>query len=300
MNGFMRRALAGLLLLFLALPIFAQEKEEQEQGRNRGYSEVFYKSGDLSIQAYLYKPEGDGPFPVVIYNHGSRLGNERRGDPAVYIGRMLTWAGFAVMVPERRGYGRSEGTTLSQDIGRDRGTAMIARLQADTDDVLAAAEYLRGVRYADTNRMGIMGWSFGGVITTLAISRSSAFRVAVNQAGGALTWPISRPLQEALIDAAQKTTTPVLLLVAQNDRTTASITTLAEIFKKRGVPHRMVIYEPFTPRQAGGRAVAPGHVVFSAQGTHVWERDVLEFLARYLGATSKGAPSGADPAKSQQ
>lgn len=178
---------------------------------------------------------------------------------------------------------------------------MIARLQADTDDVLAAAEYLRGVRYADTNRMGIMGWSFGGIVTMLAISRSSAFQVAVNQAGGALTWPISRPLQAALTDAAQKTTTPVLLLVAQNDRTTASITTLAEIFKKRGAPHhQMVIYEPFTPQRAGARATAPGHLVFSSQGAHVWERDVIEFLGRYLGVPSKGAPGAADPAKSQQ
>jgi hypothetical protein len=84
--------------------------------------------------------------------------------------------------------------------------------------------------------------------------------------------------------------------VAQNDRTTDSITTLAEIFKKRGVPHRMVIYPPYYGGQAGN---APGHAVFSARGTHVWERDVLEFLSRYLGATSTGAPTEADPAKSQ-
>src|SRR5215475_666931 len=64
--------------------------------------------------------------------------------------------------------------------------------------------------------------------------------------------------------------------------------------------HRMVIYEPFTPQQAGGAATAPGHMMFSAQGTHVRERDVLEFLGRYLGATSTGTPSGAEPAKSQQ
>jgi hypothetical protein len=89
-------------------------------------------------------------------------------------------------------------------------------------------------------------------------------------------------------------------LVAQNDRTTASINTLADIFKKRGVPHRMVIYAPFTPQQTGGPATAPGHMVFSAQGTNVWERDVLEFLGRYLGATSAETPGGAAPAKSHE
>src|SRR4051812_15714264 len=35
------------------------------------YTEVFYPSGSLRIQAYLYKPAGNGPFPMVIYNHGS-------------------------------------------------------------------------------------------------------------------------------------------------------------------------------------------------------------------------------------
>lgn len=114
-------------------------------------------------------------------------------------------------------------------------------------------------------------------------------------------------MRSALIAAAEKATTPALLLVAENDRTTDSITALAEIFKKRGLPHRMVVYEPFTPQPAGGAVTAgipfntaPGHEVFRAQGMHVWERDMLEFLARYLGAASTGAPTGGDPAKSQQ
>src|SRR5262249_45660074 len=102
------------------------------------------------------------------------------------------------------------------------------------------------------------------------------------------------------------TTTPTLLQVAENDRTTDSITTLAEIFKGRGVPHRMVIYEPFTPQPADGAVAvgfntAPGHEGFgAAQGGRVWEKDVLEFLARYLGGASTATPSGPGPAKSPQ
>jgi hypothetical protein len=141
----------------------------------------------------------------------------------------------------------------------------------------------------------------------LAVSRSTTFAVAINQAGAAGARNTSAQLRSALIAAAEKGTTPTLLLVAQNDRTTTSITTLAEIFKKRGMPHRMVIYDPFTPQQAGEAATvgipfnsAPGHLVFTAQGMHVWERDVLEFLARYLGAATTGEPSGAALAKSQQ
>src|SRR5262245_50084801 len=75
------------------------------------YGDVLYPSGALRIQAYLYKPDGEGPFPVVIYNHGSRAGHERDSRPFEHIGALLTHARYAVLVPERRGYGRSDGLT---------------------------------------------------------------------------------------------------------------------------------------------------------------------------------------------
>jgi len=293
----MRVSATRLLGIFLCLVAVAAHSQSPADS---AYTEVFYPSGSLRIKAYLYEPSGDGPFPVVIYNHGSRAGRERRSVPFEYIGGLLTRAGYAVLVPERRGYGGSDGPTWSEDVGNDRGQRFIARLQEETDDVLAALDYLRTLSFTDTKRIGIMGWSLGGIVTMFAVSRSSAFAVAIDQAGAALTWDGSAQVRSALIAAAEKGRTPVLLLVAQNDRTTASITTLAEIFKKRGVPHRMVIYEPFTPQQMGGAAIAPGHMVFSAQGMYVWERDVLEFLGHYLGATSTGTPGGAEPTKSQQ
>ena len=293
------------LLLGVCLCLAASPADSQSPA-NSSYTEVFYPSGSLRIHAFLYTPKGDGPFPVVIYNHGARSGRPRRPEPNEFIGNLLTRAGYAVLIPERRGYGDSDGPTLAEAIGLDWGQRFVARAEAETDDVFAAVDYLRTLPFADTKRIGIMGYSLGGIVTMFAISRSTTFAVAINQAGGAGAWNISAEMRSALIAAAEKATTPALLLVAQNDRTTDSITTLAEIFKKRGVPHRMVVYEPFTPQPAGGAVTvgipfntAPGHEVFRVQGMHVWERDVLEFLARYLGAASTGAPPGAYPAKSQ-
>jgi len=272
---------------------------------NSAYTQVFYPSGSLRIHAFLYKPEGDGPFPVVIYNHSARSGRPRRPEPNEYIGRLLTEAGYVALIPERRGYGDSEGPTLFEDIRNDWGRRFVGRVEAETDDVFAAVDYLRSLTFADTKRIGIMGYSLGGIVTMFAISRSNTFAAAINQAGATGAWNISAELRSALTAAAEKTTTPALLQVAENDRTTDSITTLGEIFKKRGVPHRMVVYEPFTPQPASGEVregiplnTAPGHEVFKVQGMHVWERDVLDFLRRYLGSTSTNAPTGA--AKSKQ
>ena len=133
----------------------------------------------------------------------------------------------------------------------------------------------------------------------LAASRSAAFVVAVDQAGGALTWDGNAYLRHALVAAAEKSVTPTLFMVAKNDRTTLSITTIAEIFKTRGVPYGMVIYEPFTPAQ-GIRVAAPGHALFSEQGARVWESDLVQFLGRYLGATVSDKRDGAAAPKTQQ
>ena len=246
---------------------------------SKTYTEVFYPSGKLRIQAYLYRPDGEGPFPVVIYNHGSRLGRERDSQPFEHIGALLTQARYAVLVPERRGYGRSDGLTWPQAVASDK-ARVVPRLYEETDDVLAAVDHLRTLPFIDAQRVAIMGWSFGGIVTMFAASQRATFAAAINQAGGAMTWDGNVEVRHALIAAAEKITTPTQLLVAENDRTTASITTLGEILKKRGVVHQVVIYGPFP---AGSQAAAgAGHQVFSAQGMHVWRRDVLEFLGQHL------------------
>jgi dienelactone hydrolase len=288
-------------LLLVLCPYLVAAAADTQSPADPAYTEVFYRSGNLRIHAYLYKPNGDGPFPVVIYNHGARGGRPRRPEPNEYIGRLLTRAGYAVLIPERRGYGDSEGSTLLEDIGNDWGQRFVARVEAETNDVFATVDYLRTLPFADTKRIGIMGYSLGGIVTMFAVGRSTVFAVAINQAGAAGAWNISAELRSALTAAADKAKTPALLMVAQNDRTTDSITTLAEIFKKRDVPHRMVIYEPFTPQQvSAGFNTAPGHAVFTVQGMYVWERDLLEFLDRYLGAASTGTPIAREQAKSQR
>jgi len=283
----LRRALAAGVLFVVAATAAGAPSATS-------HTEVFYPSGSLRIQAYLYKPEGAGPFPAVIYNHGSRTGRERQSVPFEYVGRLLTGAGYVVLVSERRGYGRSDGLTWPEDVGKSRGR-MIARLEEETDDVLAAVDYLRTQAFVDAKRVGVMGWSFGGIVTMFAVSRSSTFAVAVNQAGGALTWNGNPDVRTAITAAAEKSTTPTLLQVAENDRTTDSITTVGAILQKRGVPHRMVIYGPFAASQPSQafNAGAPGHAVFSERGLSVWSADVLEFLGRYLGrpaGTDRGSP----------
>jgi dienelactone hydrolase len=287
---------AGRCLVIFLLALGITQARGQPAAEPQSYTEVFYYSGPLRIQAYLYRPPGNGPFPLVIYNHGSRENRERESRPFSYVGRILLQSGYAVLVPERRGYGRSDGLTyteeMRQGIGRHDAAIespnFVSRLQAESDDVLAALDFIRTLPFVDRARLGIMGWSFGGIVTIFAVSRSNAFAAAVDQAGGALTWNGSATLREALVGAARQVRSPVLLMVAQNDRTTASITTLATSLQAQNPATELIIYPPFTPGRNPGN-IAPGHLIFSEQGSAIWESDVRGFFAKYLGGgTSSG------------
>jgi dienelactone hydrolase len=268
------RVVAGFL--FCAAVATAQTPEQ-----SRAFEQVSYPSGKLQIEAYVFKPQGKGPFPVVIYNHGSRPGHERAERPFEYVGILLASSGYFVVVPERRGYGKSEGTPFSEEIGDDRGPRYVARLQQEADDVIAAAEFAKTLPDADGSRICVMGWSFGGIVSVLAASRSDVFKAVVDQAGGALSWDGSPALQDALKQAAGKIRMPLLGMVAENDRTTRSVKVVVEEAKKHGSRAALIVYPAFKPQQNPG-GVAPGHMIFSAQGGQIWERDLKEFLEKEM------------------
>ena len=297
-----------LITLLAGLTCVAGAKA-QIDGAQRAYQEVFYNSGKLRIQAYVYKPEGAGPFPVVIYNHGSRPEHEREQRPFAYVGALLTKGNsrspagpasavglamtnlqktqeadtrYVVVVPERRGYGRSEGEPFSEELGEDRGPRYVSRLQEEADDVIAAAEFAKTLPYGDGTRIGVMGWSFGGIVSVFAASRSSVFRVVVNQAGGALSWGGSPALQRALREAAGRIRVPLLGMVAENDRTTQSVKVVVAEAEKHGGSAKLIVYPAFTP-QENSNGIAPGHMIFGAQGVRIWEKDLKEFLGREMG-----------------
>jgi dienelactone hydrolase len=248
------------------------------------YETRFYTHDARRLEAYLYRPSGNGPFPLVVYNHGSRPGEERIEWPVAFIGRLLTGAGYAVLVPERRGYGKSEGPTFTEEVGADRGHRFIARLDAEADDLLKAVDHViddPGSRI-DPKRIAIMGWSFGGIVTTLAASRSPRFAAVLVQAPGALNWDRSPDLRAALTRAATRITVPIQCMAAENDATTESARAICK--NARGAQD-LKIYPPFTPTTVRANT-APGHALFGSQGVTLWGPDALAFLARHLPAPS--------------
>jgi dienelactone hydrolase len=190
-------------------------------------------------------------------------------------------AGYAVLVPERRGYAKSEGKAFSEEIGADRGHRYVARMDAEAGDVIAAVDdVLRDPNQRiDAKRVAIMGWSFGGIVTTLAAARGPRFAAVVVQAPGALNWDRSPELRAALTKAATRIVVPIQCAVAENDRTMESARAICK--RAHGTPAELKVYPPFTPTTLRENS-APGHALFSFQGVKIWGPDLLDFLGRHL------------------
>ena len=256
--------------------------------QNTPYQTIFYHNRDLKIEAYYYKPEGNGPFPLVIYNHGSRAGAERREVPFLYVANVLRNNGYAVLVPERRGYGLSDGPTFTEEVGNDVSDRMMRRFHEEASDVLAGLDFLKhgnsgrsDADQIDFRHVAIMGWSHGGIISLVTAGERHDFVALIDQAGGALTWNRSPTLQRELPEVARKIKIPALCMDAQNDATTNAVREVGDAVKASGEWEKTIIYPPFTPATNPAN-IAPGHLIFGIAGISLWQNDMLSFLSEHV------------------
>jgi dipeptidyl aminopeptidase/acylaminoacyl peptidase len=133
----------------------ALELEEQRTFPGPEWEEVTFPSAGIDIQGWLLRPEGDGPWPTVLYTHGG---------PTSVAGPMFSpicsaWfdAGFAVASINYRGsttFGESFREALTGNLGGP-----------DIDDVVAARQWLVDDGVADPDRIVKNGYSYGGYLT---------------------------------------------------------------------------------------------------------------------------------------
>lgn len=121
-------------------------------------------SNDVIISAFTFLPRKQpiaGQLPLVVFVHGEIHGNVASDEDAVIV-RELVQRGYAVIAPDYRG-SSGYGADFWQRI--DYGGLEI-------DDVHAArAAMLEMHPEISTNRVGIIGWSHGGAIAFLTVTR---------------------------------------------------------------------------------------------------------------------------------
>ncbi|HEX8233225.1 MAG TPA: S9 family peptidase [Caulobacteraceae bacterium] len=222
--------------------------------------EIRFPSRDgVEIQGFLITPPGyqpGRPYPTILRIHG--------GPTSQYAAEFLPeWQilaaqGYVIVAANPRG---STG----------RGEAFASAIYAawgdkDAQDVLAAVDWAVGRGIADPNRLGIGGWSYGGMMTNYVIAQDARFKAAIAGAGignilaGYGTDQYVRDYDVELgppwanLDAwlkvsapffhADRIKTPTLFLVGQEDWNVPLIGSeqMYQALRTQGVETRLVIY----------------------------------------------------------
>jgi dipeptidyl aminopeptidase/acylaminoacyl peptidase len=226
--------------------------------------------------------------PTVVMIHGGPQWQWWRGwlgtwhEPA----QLLAARGFRVLLPNPRG-SSGRGVKFASSAYGDWGGK-------DFEDILAGVDVLVETGLADPERLGIVGWSYGGYITAWAVSQTKRFKAAV--AGAAVTnllsmqgtcdiplflpdqfgsSPYREPqvfLERSPVFFARQVTTPTLVVHGESD-VRVPITQGRELYqalKEAGVECKLVTF----PRE-GHTFEEPGH-------QRVLLEETLQWLSRYL------------------
>ena len=133
---------------------------------------ITYLSGGLKINGLLVQPKKKGKYPCVIYNRGGNreLGSLKTAHGAITLGQIAK-EGYVVIASQYRGNGGSEG---QEEFGGQ-----------DVNDVVILTEVLKEIVSADSENIGMYGWSRGGMMTYIALTKTENIKAAV--VGGAVS-----------------------------------------------------------------------------------------------------------------
>jgi dipeptidyl aminopeptidase/acylaminoacyl peptidase len=141
---------------------------------------VHFKSKDgTMVSGYLYKPldySAGKKVPTLIHPHGGPVWAwYAEFQPEIQV---FAAQGYAVLLPNPRG-SSGYGQKYCQAIFADWGNK-------DYQDDMAMVDYAVEQGFADPDKLGVGGWSYGGISTDFIIGQTTRFKAAISGAGEAL------------------------------------------------------------------------------------------------------------------
>ena len=146
--------------------------------------ELSFKSRDgTEVHGLLVKPADFKPgrlYPTILWIHGGPNGQDQHGLPVdtyplEFERQLLAAQGYLVLAVNYRG-SSGRGAAFARAIAADWG-------HKEVEDLLAGIDSLVARKLADPTRLGIGGWSYGGILTDYTIATDTRFKAAVSGAG---------------------------------------------------------------------------------------------------------------------
>jgi dienelactone hydrolase len=248
---------------------------------------VDVRSDALHLKGYFWKPSGPGPFPAILFNHGSgaedaqHTAGRTMAQAASDLAPIFLKHGYAFLYLCRRGQGLSadQGPFPQDLLKQAQAKSLDARKQlhyqlltgSQLDDAVAGLTFLKTEPDVDPKRIAIVGHSFGGMLTLLSGDHDSTIRAEVAFAAGANSWQASQEVRYRTLAAVRKTAAPIMLVYAANDFDTTPGKDISAELNRLHKSHLLKIYP------AIGKTSDDGHSLLYL-GIPEWEPDVFQFL----------------------
>lgn len=210
--------------------VLAKDMREEIVRINVTVKDLYNKEDTKPVAITIYRPLGDGPFPLVVFNHGRAVTEKRatqgRSRPE-HAARYFVAKGFVVFAPTRIGYWETYGGFDPEDNGTCSNMRVEAMSIAASDQVLASVEYAKTLSYVDASRWIVAGQSVGGLTTVATVGRNPKGLIGgINFAGGTGGNPDRTPGNPCGVaqianywgSIAKTASTPMLWLYWKNDK----------------------------------------------------------------------------------
>jgi dienelactone hydrolase len=244
-------------------------------------------AGSLKLHAQLYKPDGSGPFPVVIAVHGCgglSAANEAVAPRYRDWAEQLLKAGYAVLLPDSFG---------SRELGpqcREKERKVLARRER-VADITAAHKWLAAQGWAARGRISLIGWAHGASAVLWAVRPQLATRGKEPDYRSAIAFYPECRISSRTGWSAR---VPTLLLIGGNDDIAAPslCKQMVDGARGRSALTRIVVYPnaahdfdranlPLRAIEGNDPALPEhGHIGTDAEGRADAQKRVAEWLAR--------------------
>ena len=220
---------------------------------------VTFPSADgTRIEGFIFTPPGyrkGEKYPTILRIHGGPVSQYDFSFNAE--AQLLAAHGYVVVTSNPRG---------SSGYGQEFSAALFAEWGVkDFQDVMAAVDYAIQQGYTDPDRLGVGGWSYGGILTNYVITKSDRFEGAITGASEVnyvanyghdhyqLQWELELGLPWENRDAweklspfndVDKVTTPTLVMGGKEDWNVPIMNSeqLYQALRRRGVETQLVVY----------------------------------------------------------
>ncbi len=268
----------ALMLVLLGVPVAMQAEDTPRVGLQM--ENVFFPSGSTMVHAFVYKPQGKGKFPAIIYNQATR-DPYFIGDSLYPFETLAKWAtshNYVLFIPDRPGHdnlGKSLGefVVLLDNPGTISPTnkSFLEGFDLVGKDISAGTRWLSQQPFVEKEKIVMLGHSTGAMQTLLMATKELPVRGYVAFSPGAKIWKDNQMIRSLLGKAVERAKGPLFLIQAKNDFSLGPSEELGPTITGRAAPNGAKVYPAF------GKSATEA-VMFAVHGATVWGDDVVRFF----------------------